>query len=118
MKAKIRRPLTLSLVLAVAVGLATHTVRAGAMPPAVMTDMTADMPDMPMPQKCDGCIGDETGLMPSACSAFCGSVMVLPLVPALFDAVSLGTLVPLPETIGTGHTGPPDPYPPRPTRMS
>jgi hypothetical protein len=70
--------------------------------------------DMPMPGKCNGCVGDEKGVAPAACSAFCGAVIELPLIPAGFDAVSIDTLGPAVEQIVTGHADPPDPYPPRP----
>jgi len=123
---KIRHLFVRTLALALAVGLVTHS-----MPPydlaAKAADMTVAMTDamsmdtatdMPMQGKCDGCSGDENGLMPAACSAFCGSVIALPSPPVLLDATPIATLLPPAGTVATGHTGPPDPYPPRPTSMS
>lgn len=123
---KIRRPVALLLALALAMGLATHSIpaansdgKAAGMTAGMSMDAAMDMPaDKPAPGKCNGCAGDEKGMMPPACSAFCGNVVALPLVPADFNTVSIATMWPAAGTFGTGHTGPPDPYPPKPIVLS
>jgi hypothetical protein len=124
------RPLAVLLALALSLGLVMHSVpgsksiaKAGDMTASMSmdmpTDVSMDMPaDMPATGGCNGCAGDEKGLMPTACSAFCGSVASLPLVPVVFKTVPVATLWPAAETRGTGHTRPPDPYPPKPVVLS
>ena len=117
---KIRRLFALLLAPVLVVGLVTHSVPVGnlgmkatEMPTAMSMNAATDMPS-----KCDGCAGDEKSIMPAACSAFCGSVVASPLMPAVFDAVPIATLWPPVGTVATGLTGPPDPYPPRPVVLS
>lgn len=115
---KFRRLFAVLLSLVLTMGLLTHYVPAGDMgnkAAAVAMNMSADMP---MPSKCDGCAGDEKGLMPAACVAFCSSVVVIPVMAVVVATVSIGTLWPSAETIATGHTSPPEPYPPRPIVLS
>jgi hypothetical protein len=128
MLARIRRPIALVLALTLSVGLATHSVPAGnldttatGMTAGMSMDVAMDMPmemDMPAPGKCSGCAGDEKGMMPSACAAFCGSVAALPSMPAAFDTVPAATMWPAAGTLWASHTGPPDPYPPKPVVLS
>ena len=118
---KIRRLLVCTLALALAAGLVTHSVPSGKSGPKA-ADMTTTVSmdaaaDLPMHSKCDGCAGDEKGLMPTACAAFCGSVIALPL-PVIFHAGQIVTMWPPAGTDATGHTAPPDPYPPRPVVLS
>jgi hypothetical protein len=132
---KMRRLFVMFLALALTAGLAAHSVPTGNHlgKPSVMAAMSMDATsmdatsdatsmdttaDMPMPCKDGGCAGDEKGLMPAACAAFCGSVAASPVVPTVFDAVPIATLWPPKSTALTGYAGPPDPYPPRPIRMS
>jgi hypothetical protein len=119
---KVRHLFVRTLALALAAGLVTHSMPAGNFA-AKAADMTVAMsmdtaPDVPMQGKCDGCAGDENGLMSSACSAFCGSAITLPSPPVLLDATAIAIPLPPAGTVVTGHTGPPDPYPPRPTSIS
>lgn len=123
---KIRRPVALLLAMALVVGLATHSVpaassvgKAADMTTGMSMDAAIDMPmDMPASGKCSGCAGEEKGMMPSACAAFCGSAVALPLMPAAFDTVPAATMWPPTRTLGTSHTGPPDPHPPKPVILS
>jgi hypothetical protein len=119
---KIRRLFVMFLTLALTAGLGVHSIPmsnlgAHGAPKLMMMAMGAAT-DMPMPCKSDGCAGDEKGLMPAACAAFCSSVAAAPVLPILFDAVPIATMWPPKGTALTGLAGPPDPYPPRPTRMS
>ena len=101
-----------------AVGLATHAVPA-THPDAMSLAMATDGGmDTPMSDKCNGCAGDEKGVISGACSAFCGSLVALPLVAPGFDMVPVATLEATTETTGTGHADPPDPYPPKPIMLS
>jgi hypothetical protein len=118
---KTRRISALLSALVLAFGLVTHGFAGPDM--VVKSAMTAasDVPmsnDMPMSGKCDGCAGDEKGVAPAACSAFCSAVIAAPSVAAVFDGVPIETLGPLAGPIVTGHADPPDPYPPRPTILS
>jgi hypothetical protein len=81
----------------------------------------SDMPissDMPMPGKCNGCAGNEKGVAPAACSAFCGAVIALPMMAVVLYAVPVETLNPTAGPAAIGHATPPDPYPPRTTILS
>jgi hypothetical protein len=121
---KMRRLFVMFLALALTAGLVAHTVPTGNLGAhsgpemAGMAMALGATADMPMPCKSDGCAGDEKGLMPAACAAFCSSIAALPILPILFDAVPIATTWPPKGTALTGLTGPPDPYPPRPIRMS
>lgn len=74
--------------------------------------------DMPMHGHCDGCAGNETAMTPSVCSPFCTTVATLPFLNVAYDPVFSEVIASNVEVAATGHTTPPDPYPPRPTRMS
>jgi hypothetical protein len=113
MSEKVRRISAVLLALALAVGLVTHGVRASDI--GVKMALAAAT-DMPMPGKCDGC-GDDQKAM-AACSAYCGSVVALPAMEAVFDAVPAGIFGHVAAPSPTGHTIPPDPYPPRPAVLS
>jgi len=116
----IRRMVASLMALVMAIGLATHGVGGPMIVKPTMT-MASDMPlsgGEPMQGKCNGCAGDEKGVVPAACSAFCNAVATLPAVNVDLFAVLAETLMPTvgPEVIGWTH--PPDPYPPRTTILS
>ena len=120
---KTRRISALLSALVLAFGLVTHGFAGPEMVVksalTAATDMSMPMSgDTPMSGKCDGCAGDEKGVAPAACSAFCGAVIAAPSVTAVFDAVPIDTLGPSAGAIVTGRADPPDPYPPRPTILS
>ena len=111
----------LLVALVLAVGLVTHGFAGPDMVVKSAVTAATDMPmsaDMPMSGKCDGCAGDERGVAPAACAAFCSAVIAAPSVPAVFDSVAIDTLEPSIGPVVTGHADPPDPYPPRPTILS
>jgi len=110
---KIWRISALLTTLVLVVGVATHGL---GVPEPTLKSATAS--DMPMPGKCNGCAGDEKGATPAACSAFCGTVIAVPLVTVVFDAVPAETLNPTVAPDAIGRAEPPDPYPPRPTILS
>ena len=114
-----RRLVVIVLSVALSAGLVLRSAQAIAMdmmaPPAAAAAATPDT-SLPMPGKCDGCAGDEKAM--AACSAFCANVFAL--LPTIIGFVS----VPI-ETVGagveasaTGHTFPPDPYPPKPSVLT
>ena len=124
MSERIRRLLAWPLALTLAVGLVVHPLYAidtsakagtGAMDMSMTMGMSADMP---MPNQCDGCVGNEKATMPAACAAFCGSVIALPLAPVVIEPVAIAILWPAGEAAANGHTVPPDPYPPKPVVLS
>jgi len=81
--------------------------------------MDASMPvNAPMPGKCKGCIGDEKGVAPAVCSAFCGAVIALPAAPPILLAGPAETLNPVSGPDGISHIDPPEPHPPRTTLLS
>jgi hypothetical protein len=104
------RLLALLLSVALATGLTVRVVQAGGM------EMTAAAmaADMPMHGKCDGCAGNEKSVAPSACSAYCGSIIGLPATAVAFASLPAEMVAPGVEPAATGHAVPPDPYPPRP----
>jgi hypothetical protein len=113
MSLSVRRLVGLLLALTLVVGGAVQNVQSA--------DMAAKMAvasDMPMPDGCSGCGGDNDG-MPMVCSAICGSTVsaIVPEAPVL----SISSLpVPVAAFAGLqiGQRGPPDPYPPRPSSMN
>ena len=119
--AKIRRPFVLFLALALAMGLVTHSVPAGNSGTKA-ADMSAAMSmdaatNMPMSGNCDDC-GDDQKAMGVACAAYCNSVVALSAEAAVFEFIATDMLRPSVSPAATGHTAPPDPYPPRPIGMS
>jgi hypothetical protein len=116
-----RRLFVIFLALALTAGLVMHSVPTGNHQgkPGVMTGMSMETTtDMPMPCEGNGCADDEKGLMPAACAAFCSSVVALPVMLTFFDAPPIGAVWPPEVAVLNGFAGPPDPYPPRPIRMS
>ncbi len=115
---KISRIPAVLAALVLAAGLVAHGLGSPAI--IVKSAMTAasDIPlssDMPMPGKCNGCAGDEKGMAATACSAFCGAVIVLPLAAVVIDAVPAEKLNPTAGPDAIGHANTPDPYPPKPS---
>jgi hypothetical protein len=110
---KLRRFFAVFLALALAVGVVGPYFPLGnlANKAAAMSMDTAS--DPPMQSKCNGCAGDENGMIPTGCAPFCGYITASPLVPVHPGAI-LATLLPPAERTMTGLTGPPDPYPPKP----
>jgi hypothetical protein len=110
----------MSMVLAV--GLTSHGV--GLPDMAVKSSMNAALIDTsmpvnaPMPGKCKGCIGDEKGVAPAVCSAFCGAVIALPAAPPTLLAGPAETLNPVSGPDGISHIDPPEPHPPRTSILS
>jgi len=118
---RIRRIVTLLAALVLAVGLVEHTFGGPDMIAKSATSAASEMPmsgDMPMSGKCNGCAGDDKGLAPAACSAFCSAVFVLPAEAVVLYAVPAETLHPTARLDAIGHTIPPDPHPPRPAILT
>lgn len=116
----IRRMLASLMALFMAIGLATHGVGGPMVVKSTMA-MASHMPSSgsePMQDKCNGCAGDERGVVPTACSAFCSAVATLPAAYVDPYAAPIEILVPTagPDVIGWTH--PPDPHPPKSTILS
>lgn len=109
------------MALVVAIGLVAHGPSGlGVMMGSTMT-LANDMPSRggePMQGKCNGCAGDERGVVPAACSAFCSAVAALPAANIDLFAVPAETLTPAVGPEVAGWTHPPDPHPPRTTILS
>jgi hypothetical protein len=121
LRERIRRALTVLMALVLAVGLAAHGLGGSDMIVKSAIAAASDMPmssDGPMQGKCSGCASEEKGIALTACSAFCGAVIAMPLVAAVLDAVPAEILNPTAGPDAIGHTLPPDPYPPRTTILS
>ncbi len=111
----------LLMALVLALGLGTHGL--GGVDMIVKPTMTlaSEMPSSggePMQGKCNGCAGDEKGVVPTACSAFCSAIAVLPAADLGPFAVPAETLRPTAGPAAVGWTHPPDPYPPRTTILN
>jgi hypothetical protein len=115
-----RRLFVFTLSMAMAIGLSAHAVRATQMELKAVGAMATDMPTSgaPASSKCDGCGDEQKAISPAACSAYCASIVALPITLVLFDAVPNEILGHPVKLVGTGHADPPDPYPPRPTILS
>jgi len=110
---KIRRISASLMAVILAIGLSTHGLVGPKMITSSAMTLASDMPmSGDMPGKCDGCAGDEKGLAPAFCSAFCGTVMPSPVMTVLY-VVPAEILTPTSERIALGRAEPPDPYPPR-----
>ena len=119
---RIRKIAALVMAMVLAVGLTTHGVGLPNM--SLKSGMTAAQMDTampvnaPMPGKCNGCIGDEKGVAPAVCSAFCGAVIALPAAPPILLSGPAETLNPASGPDGISHVDPPEPHPPRTTILS
>lgn len=80
--------------------------------------MTVTSLNMPMQGQCDGCAGNEKSMAPSACSPFCSTLAAFIHLGVTYDPVFSEIVSATADTTVAGRTTPPDPYPPRPTRMS
>ncbi|MCK1277371.1 hypothetical protein IVB46_19270 [Bradyrhizobium sp. 61] len=114
---RIRKIAALMMAMVLAVGLTTHGVGLPNM--SLKSSMTAALMDTsmpvnaPMPGKCKGCIGDEQGVAPAVCSAFCSAVIALPTAPAILLAGPAETLKPVSGPDGISHVDRPELHPPR-----
>ena len=111
---KVRRLCVVLLAVALAAGLATQGVRAATIGVKMAA---AAATDMPMPSKHNGC-GDDQTMTAAACAAYCGSIVALPLMQIVFLAMPAEIPRDFAGPNPTGHTVPPDPYPPRPAVLS
>ena len=124
---RIRRISVVLMAMVVAIGVATHGLGGpdimvkSAMVRAPDMAMPGDMlmsSDAPMPGKCSGCAGHEKGVAPAACATFCAAAIAIPSAAVVLYTVPAETLRPTTELIASGHSEPPDPYPPRPIVLS
>ena len=110
---KVRRISAVLMAVILAIGLSTHGLGGPNMTTNSAMAIASDMPmSGDMPGKCDGCAGDEKGLAPAFCSAFCGTVMPSAVMTVLY-VVPAEILTPTSERNAVGRAEPPDPYPPR-----
>lgn len=119
-RSNIRRVFASLMAVVLAVGFAVHDLSGPMIVKSAATSASAlsSSSGEPMRGKCNGCAGDEKGVMPSACAAFCSAVVALPTEDLESFAVFAETLVPAPGPDAIGWTHPPDPYPPRTTILS
>jgi hypothetical protein len=85
-----RRLLVLLLSVALATGFTVRVVQADSMN---MTAAAMATSDMPMPGKCDGCLGNEKATA-SACFVHCSGITALPAVMTAFDPPPAGVVAP------------------------
>jgi hypothetical protein len=110
---KIRRISAALMAVVLAVGLSMHGLSGAGINFKSAAAVANDMPMSDgMPSKCNGCAGDEKGVAPGFCCAFCGTVIASPAM-AVLSAVPAEILTPPIEQIAIGRADPPDPYPPR-----
>jgi len=109
-----RRIFVLIVVVALAAAFQVRSVQ-GFSAESQMATMSVDMP---VHGKCDGCAGNEKAMTPSACSSYCTTVAAASFPVVAYQPVFAATVESGIGPAASGHTNPPDPYPPRPTRMS
>ena len=109
---RIRRLCAVFLALTLAVGVSTHGVHASNMG----VKMAAAASDMPMPGKCD-CGGNDK-MSVASCSSQCTGIPAIHAPSLALDIVLVGGYADVAAPPATGHTRPPDPYPPRPAVLS
>lgn len=112
-----RRLFVIALSMALATGLVGHSVQAFdiGLKAAAAATMNADTP---MSGKCDGCAGSEKAMTPSACCAFCASVIAFPAMAEAYSVGPVATMTFAASSNVTGRTILPDPHPPRPAYLS
>jgi len=115
MSEKVRHLIAVFLALALVVAGTAQLVQASDM--AVKMSVGSSASEMPMPGGCGGCSGGDDST-PMACFAVCSSTITAILPSTLLVAfVALASPTVRVVTAITGHHGPPDPYPPRPTNL-
>lgn len=114
MSEKVRRFLGLFFALAFVVAGVAQGAHASDMAVKMSAASTSDMP---MSGGCSGCNGDDDG-MAMACFAVCGSIVaaILPSAPTVAPEVLKSLATPLIASV-VDHHGPPDPYPPRSSKL-
>ena len=120
---RIRRLCAVFLALTLAVGVSTHGVHASDMGVKMAASAASGMPmpgkcasGMPMPGKCD-CGGNDK-MSVASCSSQCTGISAIQAPSLALDIVLVGGYADVAAPPATGHTRPPDPYPPRPTVLS
>jgi hypothetical protein len=109
---RIRRLCAAFLALTLAVGVLTQGVHASEMGVKMAA---AAASDMPMPGKCD-CGGNDK-MSVASCSSQCAGIPAIQAPSPALDIVLVGGYADG-TAPATGHTRPPDPYPPRPAVLS
>src|SRR5687767_4930270 len=112
---RLRRVAAVLLALTFVVGQMPYGLRAADV--SVQMVMTA-AGDVPMSGKCDGCGDHQKTMAAAACSAFCAGFVALPSIEMVLELPSAETFDGFAGSLLTGHTIPPDPYPPRPAVLS
>jgi hypothetical protein len=110
-----RRVATVLLALTFVVSLVPHGARAA---DAGAKMVIVAMSDMPMSGMCDGCGDDQKTMTAAACSALCASFVALPSIETMLEPPPVEAFDGFAGSLLTGHTVPPDPYPPRPVVLS
>jgi len=116
MFAKARRLLASMLIATLAAGLVAQGAGAAGMD--VKAAIIAAHDDMPMSGKCDGCAGNDKAMMPGACFTMCNNMVALPTISIAWAAVPAEDVSVAIVSSTKSHTGPPEPYPPRPIVLS
>lgn len=85
----------------------------GAQGSEMAAKMISTTADMPMPDDCDDCGGDD-GMDPAACTAICASSApaILPIKAVIIAQGRAGRTT-FARSAPSGSSGPPEPYPPR-----
>jgi hypothetical protein len=66
-----------------------------------------------MPSGCDDCDSKQKAMTPAQCAAACASIIALPSMGATVDIPAVKTIPHFTPPHASGHSDPPDPYPPR-----
>ena len=106
----VRPVASLLFALMLAFGLGGQGAFAASMSGKMQASAAMGMPDG---ADCQGCGGDHAGMAMGACVAVCVGVVALPSAFIAVPNAAGERLMTVAEADGDGHSGPPDPFPPR-----
>jgi hypothetical protein len=111
---RVRRAPTAVMAMILAIGVAAHGLSASDTIARSRVMAASDMPmSDDMSDKCNGCAGQEKGMVSAACAAFCSAAIAI-LSPAVaLYMMPAEILRPTTGRIAGGRGEPPDPHPPR-----
>jgi len=113
----VHRIVAIVLALGLVFGPVTGSVQAASMNAKMVVAASSGMHSS---RDCNDCGTTKTSMSGAACTAaYCSGITALPYAgSAVFDWLPADTFAPTDARHVSGHVGPPDPYPPKPTILS